>query len=385
MAIRARSVSVMCGVLLAGSAAFGQDASLSEQANLALGLQASEIVFPALEGEIGAPLVATFEHGEEVFTLALAPHSVRADGYQLLVQGEDGTLSPVDAGIERTLRGEVVEEVGSRVAGSYLDSGLHARINLASGEEFWLEPLVGRVEGGDDAYVFYRTADVLSGHGTCESTAEHTIDPVPGRMLQRTEPSDDSVGTAALCVAEIACDADYPYFQDYGSVTAVENRISSIINSVNSQYESEVGITHTITAIVVRTDRRDPYKGKGASRLLNQFRSEWENNQGHIQRDMAHLFTGTGLSGTTIGIAWVGAVCTSYGYGLSESDFDNNFACVTDLTSHEMGHNWGAGHCSCQNYTMNSFITCANTFNPSATIPAITSFRDSRTCLDGCN
>lgn len=65
-----------------------------------------------------------------------------------------------------------------------------------------------------------------------------------------------------------------------------------------------------------------------------------------------------------------------------QSDFNNNLACATDLSAHEMGHNWNAGHCSCTSNTMNPFITCANTFHPSLTIPEILSHRDSRSCLD---
>ncbi|MCA9296853.1 MAG: hypothetical protein KC983_10050, partial [Phycisphaerales bacterium] len=103
--------------------------------------------------------------------------------------------------------------------------------------------------------------------------------------------------------------------------------------------------------------------------------------------DIAHLFTGKDLVSPTIGIAWVGAICSStsngYGYGLVESDFNNNFGCATDLSAHEIGHNWSASHCSCPSNTMNPSITCANSFS-SATIATITAYRDSRSCLDAC-
>lgn len=186
-----------------------------------------------------------------------------------------------------------------------------------------------------------------------------------------------------LSVAELACDADFQYFQDYGSTTATMNRIESVINTLNLQYESEVNITHQITTILVRTSSNQPYTSTNAVTLLNQFRNEWLANQGGIQRDVAHLFTGKNINGGTIGIAWIGAVCSSFGFGLAESDFNNNFACATDLSAHELGHNWSAQHCTCTSFTMNAFITCANTFNPSITQPQIASFRDSLDCLEG--
>ena len=94
------------------------------------------------------------------------------------------------------------------------------------------------------------------------------------------------------------------------------------------------------------------------------------------------------MDGGIIGIAWLGVVCQSvdfpsqgYGYGLSQSDFNGNFNSATDLTAHELGHNWNADHCDCPSHTMHRFSTSANVFNPTETIPAIASFRDSATCL----
>ena len=173
--------------------------------------------------------------------------------------------------------------------------------------------------------------------------------------------------------AELACDADFEYFTKWGSVANVENRINSIINSNNVLYEAQTGLSHTITTIIVRTSSNQPYTQKEASNLLSQFRNHWNANHGNIQRDVAHLFTGKTLAGNTIGIAYLGVVCNiPWAYGLSRSDFSTNFACVTDLTAHELGHNWNAPHCSCPNHTMNAYITCANDFHSSsisATLP----------------
>ena len=94
-------------------------------------------------------------------------------------------------------------------------------------------------------------------------------------------------------MAELACDADYEYFVDHGmSVTAVEDRIHAVINAINLQYESEVGITHQITTVIVRTSASQPYTSTDSSEILNQFRSEWNANLGSVQRDVArHLGT----------------------------------------------------------------------------------------------
>ena len=64
-------------------------------------------------------------------------------------------------------------------------------------------------------------------------------------------------------------------------------RIESVINTMNLQYESEVGISHSITTILVRTTSNDPYSSSDAVTLLNQFRNHWNSSQGSIQRDVA--------------------------------------------------------------------------------------------------
>lgn len=87
----------------------------------------------------------------------------------------------------------------------------------------------------------------------------------------------DALAGGGSCTAEIAFDADFEYFQDYGSVAAVEAQINSVINTVNLQYSSEVGITHLVTAIIVRTTSNDPYNGNGANKLLTSFREEMGN------------------------------------------------------------------------------------------------------------
>ena len=376
---------ITVGTTIAGPSAVRPD-EVATRVNEALGLRASHVEYLIIDETPGRPVIGVVSIEGTPQILFLEPYSVRADNYRLLVQEADGEIRAHEPGPVRTLRGSLLGVEGSLIAGSMLDDGLHARIVLPSGSEFWVEPLGGRVaDVGDGAYVVYRTEDVLPTNRTCALDAiEQPLraDALLGDSGAIVE--NDPLTAGVACDAEIAFDADFEYFQDYGTVAAVQTRISSVINAVNMQYSTEVGITHVITAIIVRTNSNDPYKGNGANKLLNSFRAEWETNQQGIQRDLAQLFTGRNLGGNTIGIAWLSSVCTDLQYSVVQSDFSANFACVTDLSAHELGHSWGANHCSCTSNTMNSFITCANTFHPNATIPEIIAFRDSRTCLEGC-
>lgn len=378
------SVAVLLAALpLAQAQSVASTTPVEDLANHALGLERSQVLQLVQAPDPAEPIdVGGIIAGRPVI-LQLEPVSVLADDFQLLAVGADGVATPVEPAPETTLRGTLLGQPGSQVAASLLDDGLHARILVESGE-YWIEPLARAVPtAAAGTHVLYSTADVIQNAGVCATeAAQHTIEPFGG--IGTTGAGQ--YAAAAGYVAELACDSDYEYYLDYGSVGAVQNRITSVINTMNLQYESEVDISHALTTILVRTSSNQPYTSTDANTLLNQFRNEWNSNQSGIQRDVAQLFTGKEINSSTIGIAWLGVVCNlSYGYSMVQSDFNGNFSSATDLSAHELGHNWSADHCSCTSNTMNPYITSANTFHPSLTIPEIVAFRDSRSCLDAGN
>jgi predicted Zn-dependent protease len=381
-------------VAVAASAPTGRAifTATSEQVNRAMGLGSSELIRLTVNAQPDSPFGAGVMIDGRAYALQMWPHSLRAPGYTLRAQKADGTLVNVEPGPERTMRGTLTEAPGSVVAGSLLDDGLHAMVRLPWGngrhDEVWIEPVAAYVPGADpEQYVVYRASSVTRDAGECG---------VNDAWLARqrfTPPAAESEGGVAtggsmLTCAELACDADYEYFLSRGSsVLNVQNRITSIINTVNIQYEAEVAISHIITTIIVRTEEPDPYTSTNATTLLTQLRAEWNNNQTGIVRDLVQMFTGKDLDGSTVGLAWtVGAVCTTNAYCLVQSDYNNTYSCATDLSAHELGHLWGAQHCTCSNpaYTMNAIITCANRHDPVNSIPPIIAHRDSRWCLAQC-
>ncbi len=372
-----KTPAFLIGLALSASAS-AQD--LESTVNRYLSLSDSDVQKLELIGDPATGLTVPFELNGVTTQLALHAHSVRAAGFQLLEERADGSTVSVTPTKVATMRGFLESHPDARVAGSLLDDGLYARIMMADGSEYWIQPVPTSIEGaGPSHHVIYERDDVLRSNHLCGADLLANNFGQPG--FEQVSGNNTPMGST-LFTAELACDADYEFYLDYGSSTTnVGNRIETVIGTMNLQYESEVSITHEITTILVRTSSNQPYTSSDASTLLNQFRSEWNANQGSIQRDVAQLFSGKSIIGGTIGIAWVGAICTSYGYGMVETDFNNNFASATDLSAHELGHNWNAQHCSCTSYTMNPSITSANTFNPNVTRGSITSFRDSRSCL----
>ena len=379
-------VACVLGLVAAAAEGQGTEPRRSARARQVLGLLDAELLELDLPpANAHAPFATQVRLAGRTELLELQATDVRAPGYQLLVEREDGSFAVPAPRAAKTYRGALAGQPGSRVAATLDERGLTARILLADGEEHYLEPLSGKLpDAARREHALYARHDAPAPGVPC---AEPLVAPAetgaPATGEASTLPPDVASATT-LKVAELAIDADYEYFLHWGqSVTAVEDRIHAVIDAMNLQYESEVGITHRITTVIVRTSPAQPYTATDPNALLDQLRLHWTANHAGVQRDLAHLFTGKQIDGSVIGIAWLGVVCnSSYGYGLSQSDFNANFASATDLTAHELGHNWSANHCTCPAYTMNPYITSTNTFEPTLSRPPIIAHRDSRTCLE---
>ncbi|MCP3905825.1 MAG: hypothetical protein GY715_19545 [Planctomycetes bacterium] len=372
----------------------GRGLSFQAAVNAEFSVSASEVVNVAVDTTPGLTLHVNVPLGGKFETLHIWSHSARAPGYQVLVDLGGGRLEAADPQPVRTVRGRVVGDAGSIVSGSVLSTGLAATVWFADGSRWWIEPLTGRVHGaaaGD--HVVYRNEDIVSPEKQCGNTnlAHFAAAGDPDRIVSQPEGPADG----ALHCTELACDADFEYFQDYNTVSAVETRINLVTNTMNPQYETETEITHAITTIIVRTSPSDPYTSTSSGTLLCEFITEWTNNQQGIDFDVAKLFTGKEISGGTIGQASnFGEICDRQGccgcgsFGLddgafcySQNDCCGGLGCSTDLMAHELGHLWDAVHCDPCSTTMRSFIGCFNTFT-SATISDIVAHRNSRSCLD---
>ena len=341
-----------------------------------LGLDVCDVMPIHAPLQVGRAFSTALNIAGEPLQVDLKPHSNRGKNFQILVQHEDGSWTEQEPGPIITYRGTIKDEPDARVAATVMDDGVHGAVLMPSGDLYYFEPLALRLaEASLTDHVIYRSADISdrSLGLSCATIQDELPITVARAIAQRGTPTGCG---GNLCVAELAVDTDAQYASRFGANTA--SRIELIINTVNMQYEAEVGITHDLGTILVRTGNF-LYTATDPLALWQQFQAEWENNQTAIQRDVAHLFTGKDLNGNVVGFAPVGTICSNQGYSLSQHV--DPFAKMTDLTAHELGHNWGAIHCTCPNHTMNATITSSNTFNPVETVPDIEAFRDSLACL----
>ena len=355
-------------------------AQTPDQAADALGLSHADVVLVQMDGYPGAPATATFSIDGIQHTVQLEPVSIRSDGFRLVEQGEGDVYTEVQPQIPLTYVGGIATLPETVARGSWLGSGLHLRMRMADGTDLWLEPLQDKVLGAaSDSYALYRSEDVIPTGATCGTVEDGSM----GFANNSGSRDEGLLVPQGFNVAELALDADFEYYQDHGSSTAnTQAAMENVINSMNLQYQQDCGITHEISHVIIRTSNNDPYSSSNPSTLLNQFTSHWNNQQQSVHRDVAELFTGKNMNGGVIGIAWLNGVCNSSGYNVVESDCCGSFASKTDLSAHELGHNWGEGHCSCSGWTMNSFLTSGNQFHPTFSAPGITNKGNTLPCID---
>ena len=181
---------------------------LASRANQQFGLSKSAVVGLDLPDTPGQPLHTEFVLDGEEVSILLLPTPVRNSDLKVLVQNEDGSWTRHSPRGIRTLRGKLVGKADSFVAGSLLSDGLHLRILLPDGEEYWLEPISNRVDGARAGqYLLYRGADVENQGVSC-GTIGAGLDAQAAAIGEETPLSE----ATSLMVAELSCDADYEYY-----------------------------------------------------------------------------------------------------------------------------------------------------------------------------
>jgi len=350
--------------------------------------------------EVPANLVdqfsASFTYEGSEYVMEMVSHSIRSENFQILSYDDNGKLVPHAIPAPRTYRGYINAIPGSIVSGSLINGQFQGMVFVADGVTWEISPLSKALPGADhNQYVVFASTDVRPTNGICIE-----VDPAQGGagvaggagLLNQTNGYQVQPGggenTEALKFAEIACDADFEFFQRNGSSIAnTVADIESVLADVDTIYQRDVTVGYDITTIIVRDKEPDPYTTTDPGALLNQFQSEWNRNQTGIQRDIAHMFTGKNINGGVIGIAYLSVICNlSSGYGLVQSRFTSNSTTRACLSAHELGHNWSALHCDgngdCR--IMCSFINGCNrdcTRFGQSSINQITNFKNSRSCL----
>ncbi|MBK8098845.1 MAG: IPT/TIG domain-containing protein [Planctomycetes bacterium] len=276
------------------------------------------------------------ELGGSERTLLLQPHELRSPAFALLEIDAAGARSLPRPPL-LTFRGQVVGLPDARVALTLVPHGIAGVVRLGDGSSHLIQPMRDVDPNAPPGLHFvHRSADARALPWRC------------GVAMRPTPPLPPAGAAEALFTCEIACTADFPFYQQNGSSTAATQAdIMAVINAMDLIYRADCDIAYTVTSILVHTVA-DPYTTTEPSGLLTQFQIDWNQNRTGVARDVAHLFTGRSMwsHGGVIGIAYISTVCFLTGaYGVSQSRFTTNLGQRVGLTAHELGHNWSANHC----------------------------------------
>jgi cysteine-rich repeat protein len=288
-----------------------------------------------------APLEVRIDALDRVFEFVLRPDPILAPDARVLWVGADGVVED-NTNVPTIYSGELAGDPEATVRLEFIDGSLNG-IVLSEGEKYFFEPASRyNARSAAGATLVYKASDTTprkEALGCGVGEAAHDL----GQAVQRSTPRL-GIGGGGTGLLEMGLVGDYELYQKHGGNTA--SHLLSLISLVDAIYMSELDVTIQVTELVIYTAANDPFSSTTSSeQLLYEFRDHRAEPGNPVgDTGLGHLLSGRDFSGSTIGIAYVGVLCSrNYGVGISEDFSSNNFS-MSLLLSHEIGHNFGAGH-----------------------------------------
>jgi len=160
-----------------------------------------------------------------------------------------------------------------------------------------------------------------------------------------TQAADQSVQTTATRRLQVSALMDAEYLLRYASLTDANDALIARINNVDGIFTAQLGIHIELTSASAASASNGVLsQSLVATELLQSLAKLRAANAPLYSTGVTHLFTGRDLEGRTVGISYVGAVCTQ-NYGVALSEVQGRTAWYESLiVAHELAHSFGAGH-----------------------------------------
>ncbi|WP_235299537.1 zinc-dependent metalloprotease [Portibacter marinus] len=265
------------------------------------------------------------EFRNKSLTLELVEQEILSPGFNVKTSSGNPFFGQIEA---KFYRGIVEGDKNSIVALSFMEDRLIGIIDSRERGNL----VIGRLQNSKDKYILFD-------NNQREDKPNFDCDT---EMLQevRNNIIDGNTGARVENCVNVYFECEHDMFLEEGSVQNTVNQLTGIFNIVATLYANE-SITTKISEIKV-WDTPDSYATTSTSNALTSFRSQVPSYNG----DLAHLVSRGAPSGG--GIAWVNALCTSYGYSYSYiySYYNElpSYSWTTNVITHEMGHNLGSPH-----------------------------------------
>ena len=289
--------------------------------------------------------------GERDWSVEIIPADVRAANY--VVRTSDGRVIPHEQKV-KTFAGYLTDAPATDVRLTIDDDFLYGYVDNEQGATY-IEPLRHfDADAPANAYVVYEELDVIPNSGISCAALE------TGERLPDPDPHTDAQNRSMVACKELelAIASDYSMYQKYNGVAGTENHNLGVMNNVNGDYSS--AFVHQISFAIVEQfistcSNCDPWTSSTNSSQVLQSFTNWGPNGFSQNHDLGQFWTNRNFNGSTIGVAWLGVVCSSYRYHVLQ-DFSNSAAGLRVMTSHEIGHNFDAGHDSGSGYIMSPSV-----------------------------
>ena len=281
------------------------------------------------------------------WNMSLSENEVKGPDFKVLVGNRDGV---VEESFNKPITFSGYLKDGGSTRMTINDGFLYGLIEK-DGKTYFIEPLKHfNNQSPNSFFVVYEFNDVIKIEGkTCGATdfidKKNEIDP----HVHDHDHDHGLEGKSMACYdVDIRLAADWSMNTKYGGVTGTVNFMMGVLNNVATNYDNEFNddlILISNSNFVSNCSTCDPWTASTtAGTLLSSFRTWGQNNGfGTTDFEAATLWTDRNLAGSTIGIAYVGAVCTAFKYNVCE-DFTSNSANLRVLQAHELGHNFNASH-----------------------------------------
>ncbi len=321
----------------------------------------------------------TLNFYNESWKLVIEHTHLLADSYRLNVHSEQGDqrLSGTSCLPLKAYAQNWQDDVDARLT---LNKDYFSGLFRKGKAYYYIEPLSQFIPSAPPhSYVAYKASDVIPvENATCGAAQVRR---------KKKEIMQSILNKTGNCYeVELAIASDGLMFQKYGSVTAVENHNITVMNNVAGNWDDEFAdeIQFIIVEQYVSTSpSADPWTSStNPNALLNSF-TAWGPTGFSQTHDLGQLWTDRDFDGSTIGIAWVGVVCTSNRYHCLQ-DFSSNAEFLRVLTSHEIGHNFDALHdASGSPYIMAPAVSTSTQWS-SASVTDINAHIAAKAAPNGC-
>ncbi|XP_038134472.1 zinc metalloproteinase-disintegrin-like brevilysin H2a [Cyprinodon tularosa] len=210
-----------------------------------------------------------------------------------------------------------------------------------SAQRYLIEPLSGGDEGDHAVTAVNETSSKPALCGVTNESWSDDMEPPTGGSRSR------SGGVSVLRqqkYIELALVADNRAFNKMNrDMTKMRQRIFEITNFVNMVYRPLRTFIALVGLEVWSTNDLISVTNPAGANLDAFMKWRKSNLAERIKHDNAHLISGIDFEGSTVGLAFIGTLCTDHSVGVVQDHNDRAIAVGATL-AHEMGHNLGMSH-----------------------------------------